>query len=188
MNRLAFAAAMAALLWLDVAPAQATTVRHLDTRELTEQSSDIVIGQVRSVRSRWNETHTRILTDVEFQVARSLKGARARRLRLTQPGGTVGGTHHTAPGSPVFRPGEEALLFLWRDARGRAQVNALAQGKFDIRRDPRTGARLVQRRVQGAGVRDLRRLAPLAPGERAPELRLDELVREIKQVLEEEGL
>jgi hypothetical protein len=187
LKRVHFAAAMAALLWLEIAPAHSTTIRHLDIRELTEQSSDIVIGQVRSVRRRWNETHTRVVTDVEFRVARRLKGARAGRLLLMQPGGTIGDRRDTVPGGPVFRPGEEALLFLWRDARGRAQVNALAQGKFDIRRDPRTGTRLVQRQAPGSGVRDLRWLAPLEPGERAPELRLADLMREIQRVLEEEG-
>ena len=75
----ALALAMAFALF---STALATTVVHLDTRELTLDSNDIVIGSVESVRSYWNPAHTRIFTDVQVNVSRSLKGDGARQLTL----------------------------------------------------------------------------------------------------------
>lgn len=166
-------------------PAGATTLRFDDTRSLTRGSREIVIGQVESTRSYWNENRTRIFTDVTLRVTRSLKGSPGSSLTLTQLGGIVDGMRYAVPGCPVFRPGEEALFFVWRDAAGRAQLNGLAQGKFDIRRDPTTGAGFVQRAASGFGVRDLKRLERLSAGEASPELRLDDLIREIQRALSE---
>src|SRR5262245_18766972 len=51
------------LLALGLASAsRATTLRHLDTRELTLESDDIVVGEVASLRSYWDAAHRRILT------------------------------------------------------------------------------------------------------------------------------
>jgi hypothetical protein len=163
--------------------AQATTLRHLDVRDLTLESHDIVIGVVEGSRSYWNDAHTRILTDVEVRVTRSLKGAPEGRLTLTQLGGEVDGARYTVPGCPAFLPGEESLLFVWRDARGRAQVNGLGQGKFDIRRDAGTGVRMVQRVTPGFAVQDLRALRATRPGESPMNLRLDDLIVEIQRAL-----
>ena len=176
---------LAVALLLLAASAEATTLRALDTRSLTRESSDIVIGAVTGVRSYWNDAHTRILTDVSVDVRETLAGGTATRLTLTQYGGEVDGVRVSVPGAPLFVPGEEALLFVWRDATGRAQVNGLAQGKFDIERDAATGERLVQRGVPGFAVRDVRTLRPLRQQEAAPRLRLDDLVREIHAALRE---
>lgn len=162
--------------------AQGTQMVLLDTKTLTLGSSDIVIGEVEAVASRWNTARTRIVTDVTLRVSRSLKGER-ERIVMTHPGGTVGHVRTTVPGCPIFTVGEEALLFVWRDTRGRAQVNGLGQGKFDIRRDPATGERVVQRSAPGLAVRDARRLGLVRPGEPTPALPLGDLVREIEDVL-----
>jgi len=164
--------------------AAATTMAQLDTRALTLQSSDIVIGTVEQVHSYWNPAHTRILTDVTVAVSRSLVGEAADRITLTQYGGEVDGVRVSVPGCPSFRTGEEALLFVWRDPRGVAQVNGLAQGKFDIARDAATGEMLVQRRTPGFAVRDVKTLGRVAQGQAAPALRLDALVREIRHTLD----
>lgn len=165
----------------------ATTMRRLETRELTIGSSDIVVGTVESTRSRWSDDRKRIFTDVEVRVARSLKGGAAQRITLTQLGGEVDGVRYSIPGGPLFRPGEEALLFVWRDSRGRPQVNGLAQGKFDIERDATTGKATVQRMVPGFAVKDARRLTAVEGSQPAPRLALDDLVREIQKALNEEA-
>jgi hypothetical protein len=172
---------------LMVSLAHATQMEQLDTRQLVRGSNDIVIGQVESVRSRWNVARTKIFTDVTFRVSRALKGGRSERLDLVQLGGEVNGMRYSVPGSPRFATGEEALLFVWRDARGQAQVNGLGQGKFDIRRDPATGEATVQRSIPGLGVRDVRRLRLVPQGQSAPRIRLDDLVQEIETALEREG-
>ena len=184
-RRFLFAAAAAALL-LGAAVAGATQVLHLDTRGLTSESSDIVIGLVGAQRVHWNDAHTMILTDVTIQVSQSLKGA-GGDLTLTQLGGELDGMRYAVEGSPVFRAGEEVVVFAWRDRAGRAQVDGLAQGKFEIRRDPASGARLVQRALPGFGVGDAKtlRAAPLNLPLQRPTL--DQLVREIQAALAEAG-
>ncbi|OGU00768.1 MAG: hypothetical protein A2W29_13490 [Gemmatimonadetes bacterium RBG_16_66_8] len=177
--------AIAALLIASAACA--TQVLRLDTRELARSSSDIVIGTVDSTRSYWNAEHTRILTDITVVVSETLKGPGPSRLTLTQVGGEVDGMRLSVAGTAVFMSGEEALLFVWRDAKGRAQVNGLAQGKFEIQRDPQGGERVVTRRIDGLALRDPRTLRAVQPAERAGRVRLDDLKREIRQALEEDG-
>jgi hypothetical protein len=160
-------------------------MRRLDTRDLTLGSSEIVVGTVEATLSRWSDDRRRILTDVDVRVTRSLKGAPSDRITLTQLGGEVDGVRYSIPGGPLFRPGEEAVLFVWRDARGRPQVNGLAQGKFDIARDPATKRATVQRTVPGFAVRDVRRLATADAGKPAPRIPLEDLVREIQRTLNE---
>lgn len=163
--------------------ARATTMTHLDTPALARASHQIVIGHVAATRAHWNDTHTRIVTDVDVDVSESLKGAPATRVTLTQLGGEVDGVKVTVDGCAAFRPGEDAVLFVWRDARGRAQLTGMAQGKFEIERDARTGARTVQRRTPGFAVRDLRGLHAAPAGRAAKALPLDDFVREIRTAL-----
>src|SRR5262245_45269813 len=183
-SRVTLAAAF--LLAVAVLPAHATVLRHSDLHELVSGSSDIVVGQVESVAPRWNASGTKIVTEVTVRVSESLKGGNTERITLTQLGGTVGNARYTVPGSPVFSPGEQALLFVWRDAQGRAQVNGLGQGKFDIAVDPASGARTVQR-VSGLAVSDVRTLSMVKPGEMTPRIPLDTMLREIRRQLEEGG-
>ena len=160
---------------------------HQTLRDLTLGSSDIVIGQVEETRTHWDESHTKIVTDVTVRVSESLKGAGGNVLTLTQLGGDLDGFRYSVPGSPLFRPGEEALLFVWRDAQGRAQVNGLAQGKFEIATDPATGAQTVQRASEGLRVRDARTLSLVPAGEPAPGLPLGDMLGEIRAILAEGG-
>jgi hypothetical protein len=179
--RVARVLAVAAMLVTAAPLARATEMVHIDTRALVLGSNDIVVGRVESVTPHWNAAHTRILTDVQVRVTQSLKGA-SDVITLTQLGGEVGNVRYTVPGCPVFTTGEEALLFVWRDRRGVAQVNGLAQGKFDIRRDD-AGVASVQRSVPGLAVRDARTLGLVPGNEPAPRVALDDMVREIQRVL-----
>jgi len=182
-----FALAAALALALASPAADASQVLHQTLRELTLGSSDIVVGRVESTSARWNEAHTRILTDVTVRVSESLKGAGGGVLTLTQLGGDLDGFRLSVPGSPLFRPGEDALLFLWRDPQGRAQVNGLGQGKFDITTDRVTGARTLQRGLPGLRVREARSLSLVKEGEPAPRLPLDDMLGEIRAILAEGG-
>ena len=70
--------------------------------------------------------------------------------------------------------------------QGRAQVNGLAQGKFEIGRDA-NGARVVQRAIPGLAFRDPKSLRALPEGTAPGRVTLDELKREIETVLKEGG-
>jgi len=178
-------AAVAAWLAIAALPAWATTVRHVDTRGLVASSPEIVIGRVASVRASWNEGRTKIYTEVEIEVERPLKGEPGRRVKLVQLGGEVDGVRYTVPGCATFRAGEEALVFVWRDRGGRAQVNAMGQGKFEITRDAATGRATVQRGGAGLAIRDARSLGRVTEGRPAPRIGLEELVAEIERLVAE---
>jgi hypothetical protein len=171
-------------------PARATQVVQMDTRDLVHRSSDIVVGSVQSVRPYWNAAHTRILTEVVVDVGEALKGGGSSRITITQLGGELDGMRLAVAGTPVFEPGEQALLFLWTDAKGRRLVNGLAQGKFDIERDAVSGELLVRRNLDGlallapkVGARALAQ--PLAPA--ATRTRLADFEREIREAVQEDG-
>jgi hypothetical protein len=174
-------------LALGVPTARATQMMQLDTQALVHDSDDIVVGQVESVQPHWNASHTKIFTDVSVRVTQALKGGAGDRITLTQLGGEVDGVRYTIPGCPAFVRGEEALLFVWRGTRGQPQVTGLAQGKFDIRRDAATGVATVQRSLPGLAVRDPRMLRLVPQGQPAPRIPLDDLLREIRQVVDQEG-
>lgn len=174
----------AALALLSCAlPASATTVVPMNTRALIARSHDIVIGEVVTVRSRWNDERSSIVTDITLRVSETLKGGAGSELVLTQPGGEVDGLRYTIEGGVQFAPGEETLLFAWRDRGGVPQVAGLAQGKFEIRRD-RSGARTLERALPGFTTRDPMLMRAGRAGE---PLRLDEMVREIRRVMAEGG-
>ena len=173
-------------LALAAAPARATEVQHLDTAQLTRTSSDILVGKVQGVQSRWNTAHTKIFTDITVQVTDALKGANTPNVSFTQLGGTVGDLRYEVEGCPAFVNGEEALLFLWRDSRGVAQLNGLGQGKFEITRDAQ-GRRMVQRGAMGLAIQEARRLSLVPAGRLAPPIPLDDLIREIRANLAEGG-
>ena len=176
------------LLLLLLAPsARATTSVRLDTRGLVHGSSDIVVGRVAATRCLWDEGRRHIFTEVEIEVSRSLKGEPGERITLRQLGGELDGMRYTVPGAPLFRPGEEALLFVWRDRDGQAQVNGLGQGKFDVRRDPETGEALIQRRLPGLEIRDPRTLAQVRAGEAPADIPLGRMLNEIERILQEDG-
>ena len=165
----------------------ATTVARLDTRELVRESHEIVIGEVRGTRSYWDAPRRRMLTDVSVRVTQRLKGRGGDTVVLTQLGGELDGVRVSVPGAPSFVVGEEALVFVWRDGRGRAQVDALGQGKFDLRADPTTGEKLVSRPLPGLAIHDLTTLEAAPPDRAVPKLYLRDFVRVIERAVAEDA-
>src|SRR5690349_18723735 len=74
-------------------PAGASQVLALDLGQLTQQSQQVVVGEVTSVRSAWDAKHERILTTVEVRVAEAWKGQMPTGglLTIVQPGGVAEG-------------------------------------------------------------------------------------------------
>lgn len=116
------------------ATALATQVIGLDVEELTWASDAIVEGRVTRVQSRWTAGGRLIVTEIDVEVASTLKGGAAEKVTLIQQGGTVGDLAQRVSGLASFREGEEVLLFLERQGSRRFAVTGLAQGKFRIQR------------------------------------------------------
>ncbi len=126
--------------------AAASIVLKLDLPGLVERSEVIVEGRCVATRAHRDELGG-IATEVSFRVEQGYRGAAAGRLiRFSVPGGELDGKAFVIPGVPVFRPGDEVLVFLTREtARGIRMPVGLGQGRLFIERDPATGARRLRR-------------------------------------------
>src|SRR6266850_8244998 len=131
-------AALLASLTLASMPAFATTVRHLDLKEIVGASDTIVQGRVESIRSFWQGKQ--IHTEVRVKVSRALKGPRGDRVTFLQTGGRVESPvplEMTLPGAPTFRVGDEAYFFLQPGGAGVRYIVGLFQGHVPLRHDAR---------------------------------------------------
>jgi hypothetical protein len=121
---------VAAVLLFLPSLAMGSIVRALDLTELTASADRIVVADVLSVASTWDDAHRNIHTTVEIGVRERWKGdvPGNGRMTLRQLGGTVGDIEMSVVGAAKFVPGERTLLFLHR-----SQVVGMAQGKRNLR-------------------------------------------------------
>jgi len=132
-------------LFILVMAAGATQVLYQSLDQLGQNSSAVVQGKVAGLRSYWNENHTKIFTETTITVDEVFKGQPGGTVRVVQLGGTVDNIRVTAHGALQWRQGEEIVLFLEETSIDTYQVAGFSQGKFQIERDPRTGAVSVMR-------------------------------------------
>jgi hypothetical protein len=109
--------------------AMASLVRAMDLTELTSTADQIVVGEVLSTESAWDNDHRNIYSTIEIRVQESWKGSVPNdgRIRIRQLGGTVGEIEMTVRGLARFIPGERTLLFLRQ-----ALVVGMGQGKRHV--------------------------------------------------------
>jgi hypothetical protein len=81
-----------------------------------------------------------IVTRVALAIEERFKGPANQRIEFFIPGGEIGGMRMVTTDMPNVAPGERVLVFLARNPSGRLRVFGAVQGKFDVTRDPRTGA------------------------------------------------
>ena len=144
MNRWVIAACALMSSW-----ASATSMVALDVEALTRSSAAVVRAKVLSVKAHWTADHTRIVTETTLEVQEAWKGAPAKVITVTQPGGEVGDVGQKVEGIAAFTPSEEVVLFL--EARGteRFTVAGMAQGRFRVERSS-DGAAVYARQDQAA--------------------------------------
>lgn len=123
----------------------ATQIVYQSLDQLGANASAVVVGKVAAVRSYWNEDHTKIFTETTVTVEESFKGQPGPSVRVVQLGGTVDNVQVTAHGALQWKPEEEIVLFLEPADSGAYQVSGFSQGKFQVERDPGTGAAFVMR-------------------------------------------
>jgi len=145
--RLPFVLAAAAIAAgaLVAAPASASLIVALDTPTMVKEADHIAVVDVVSVNAGWDAAHERILSTIELSVVETWKGTMtpASRVKVVQPGGTVGDMTMVVSGMTRFAPGERALVFL----RGRpesAAVVGMAQGKRVMQKETSSGRWLVR--------------------------------------------
>lgn len=149
MRKLSLFLALAALC-LGALHAQASLTRAMDLSELTDSADHVVVADVARVASQWDDDHRNIITTVEIAVQESWKGSPPSdgKIRIRQPGGTVGDIEMTVVGMPRFSVGERALLFVQK-----ASVVGMGQGKRPLRWDANQKNWLVERADSAGAVR-----------------------------------
>ncbi len=137
MMRSTFLVAAALLL---ASAAGAATVKRLTLGQLADSSELVFVGTVKDQRSTLEQNPTRVWTTTVFDVEQTLKGDKTSGpFVLRQLGGVVGEIRQEVYGYPTFAVGERVLLFLERAQSGRLVVTGLAQGKYTLTTDAKTG-------------------------------------------------
>jgi len=103
------------------------------TKQLVNNSSDVIRGKVTSTASRWNDAHTGIFTEVEIDISDIVLGSieKGRTISVYVPGGVVGDTGLHVEHAAQFEEGEEVVVFLTQ-IQGRYGVTSWEMGKFTV--------------------------------------------------------
>jgi hypothetical protein len=170
------------LLAAALLPAAASVVPYMGLEELEARGQVVVLGEVRSVASMMSEDGRIIVTRAILRIERSLKGGPRAEVTVEVPGGTLNGTTLVASGAPRFTEGERVVLFL-EEVNGRFGVAGWNQGRFTVRRDPRTGRDLVTQPGGGSLYVDPHgRPAPRDPRLAGPRV-LEDFLRDVEAIV-----
>ncbi len=132
-------------------PAKATTLVRLSLQQLTQVATDIVCGRVVGQESRWNSTHTQIITLTTMALHRVIKGHPPATLVIEQPGGAVGRLHTRVAATVHFYPNADYLLFVEPASTdpSRYLLVGMVQGAYRLDRDAQTQEERVIRPLGG---------------------------------------
>ena len=104
--------------------------------ELTHEADSILVGEVKSMESRWNKERTLIYTYITISVRKYTKALpnikEVKEITVKVPGGEVGDIGLKVSDTPEFREGEEVFLFLRIEKLPIFRVAGLFQGKYTI--------------------------------------------------------
>lgn len=109
------------------------------TKKLAAESDVIQVGEVTSQWSSWDPETRLIYTYTKLKVKETVKGQTQDEVLIKQPGGEVGGIGMKVHGMATFSQGEKALVFLKKSDSGTPSVVGMAQGKYKIVKDRKTG-------------------------------------------------
>ena len=132
--------------------ANATTLARMRFEELARQATAVARLRCLSTHSFWQNGE--IWTDTQFEVVEQSKGSLPSTVTVHTLGGSLGHLYSRVEESPVFHPGEETYLFLWRREGQPLRVLGWSQGTFRIVRDGRTGAETVTQDSAATSVYD----------------------------------
>lgn len=120
---------------------RATTLQRLSLDQLAAGSDAVARVNFSGAESHW-ENGT-IWTVTTLRVVETMKGNLPAEISVRLPGGRAGHFTATVEGTPRFRPGDDAIVFLNNSPAGGFTVAGWEQGTFRISRDPRTGEQTV---------------------------------------------
>lgn len=112
-----------------------TTMIRMSDFDLARDADAIIMGKVTDTWSEWGENGRYIYTYGAVAVERVIKGVtNGKDYLVKRPGGVIGETVMEVHGTPVFKAGDEVILFLLDDvASYESNVLGWEQGLFNIR-------------------------------------------------------
>jgi hypothetical protein len=137
---------------LSAQPLRATVVVPAEFREIVDGSSLIAYGRVTAVRPEWADGRRRIDSIVTVAVMSWFKGGTDSTLSFVVPGGEMGRYRQVMIGAPIFKPGDEAFLFLKTQGAVMPYVFGLNQGVFRVRIDARGVRNVVSPALLASGM------------------------------------
>lgn len=139
-----FAAGLAVLIWLASAqPVGATTLIRMDLPDLVSGAERVVHARAVDQKVYWDASGTRIYTDTTFEVLEDAKGTGPNRLTVWMLGGRIDPAEMTVEGTPIFRIGEEVVLFTSPGPAGKKNLVGFSQGVLRVLENPQTGEKIV---------------------------------------------
>ncbi len=135
---------LAAALAAGAGAAHATVLVPATLPELVRDAQVIVRGRVADVRPQFVEGQRRIETVVVIDAVGYLKGDYGQQFVFKVPGGELWGYQSVTVGAPVFRAGDEVVLFLSSQGPELPHLIGFSQGVLRLVHDADTGQALVQ--------------------------------------------
>lgn len=170
--------------------ASATVMEEATFEELAAEADVIAIGTIERVDVRMvvGPEGVEPTSFTTLRVSRYLKGADGDRLSIRELGGTWQGGGRRIDGIPVYRRGEEVLVFLVRhpESPNDYRTHGMVQGKFTITRGIGTARDTLRRDLGGIGfARFAGNQMRVEHPETDPTYGLDEFVSFLDHVLRE---
>src|SRR5437868_833333 len=163
--------------------AKATTAIMVSDEDLAISSRLIVVGEVRSVTSTWDDAHNLAWTYVEVYCERVLKGElQNQTIVLKQLGADFADSGLHVFGQPKFITGQKTLLYLNTAPDGNLRVAYNFMGKFNIETDPVSGQSVISRSLQES---EVELLSVHREAEVTEQAQLKEHIRKIRKSLRE---
>jgi len=111
--------------------AQAAVAQAASFDEKVDHAAAIILGKCVKTEAKYDPTGRWIVTYATFNVEESMKGAAAGQVTIVTPGGSVNGIHQETIGVPVFREGDEHVVFL-RNTRVGLTPLYFDQGTYNV--------------------------------------------------------
>lgn len=115
-----------------VSPGAPAATLERSLADMVRAADGIYRGTVVEKTCSWDDDRTAIFTHYTLRVSEVWLGPAREELTLSERGGEVGGIGLHVPGTPVYRVGEEVVVFTHRHG-GRAMTLFWTEGKFSVR-------------------------------------------------------
>ena len=111
--------------------AQAAVAQAASFDENVDHAAAIILGRCVKTEAKYDPTGRWIVTYATFKVEESMKGDATGEVTIVTPGGSVNGINQETSGVPVFREGDEHVVFL-RNTRVGLTPLYFDQGTYNV--------------------------------------------------------